>query len=202
MTEAEALFMEALRGGALVPELFTYSFADVETSEDLPHNNPVIVAQGDQEVNRRWTELRKERPGAGPSDYLWRHYHLAIQASEPMSFGRGYLLFRQAELATADLQFEAAARILLDGIYQAACGDAVRMDFYADPPVHTLKDFATEGGVFIAPAWLRLVAEIREHLPWDDDTWCRVFDEVAGRWSTDWRAQETRWIWGEIAKSG
>lgn len=201
LTEGEALFLEALRGGSLVPELFTYAIEDVKTAEDLPHNNPVIVAQGDLEVNRRWAVLRERQPGAGPVEYLWWHYQEAIKAAETLSFNQGYLLFRQAELAAADLQYEAAALIILDAIYVAACGDALRMDYYSTPPRQTKRDLAAEGGIFIAPAWLRLVADLREALPWSSEVWESKMAGVAERWTSDWRAQPYQAIWLEIDKA-
>jgi len=201
LTEGEALFMEALRGGALVPELFTYALGSVKTAEDIPHNNPLIVAQGDLEVERRWGLLRERMPDAGPVEYLWWHYQEAQKETDTLSFQRGYLLFRQAELAAAERQHEAAALIILDAIYVAACGDALRIDFYADPPKQTKKDLALDGGVFIAPAWLRLVDDLRSILQWPEDRWQAAMGRVAERWSEDWRAQPYQPIWAEIVKA-
>ena len=192
--------MDALRGGSLVPELFRYDLGANLAWEDLPHNRPEIVAQGDAEVDRRWAELRAGQPKAGPGEYLWKHYSDEIQATEKLSFRHGYLLFRQAELAFAQQQYDAAAKIILDAAYVAACADAVRMDWLAEPPAETIQDFEIHGVPMTSPAWLRLLSDLREVLPWSGDDWCRVMAEMAARWRADWRAQRPDLVWQEIDK--
>lgn len=200
LTEAEALFMEALRGGSLVPELFRYDLGAGLAWEDLPHHNPETVAQGDAEVNRRWGALRASQPRAGPSEYLWKHYSDQIQATEALSFRHGYLLFRQAELAAADRQYEASARIIMDAAYVAACADAVTMDWLADPPVEINRDFEAHGVPMTPPAWLRLVCELRDLLRWSSADWGRVTEEMAARWRASPRAQRPDLVWREVDK--
>ncbi|WP_433950809.1 hypothetical protein [Brevundimonas bullata] len=192
--------MDALRGGALVPELFTYAIGSITSAEDLPHNNPAIVAKGDAEVDRRWRNLAARLGGsASPATYLWHHYEETALACERPDYRLGYIRFRQAELLQLDGAREAALRMIYEALYAEVCAPRVSMDFYADPPRWVMDEMRPDQQIGFPSAWQGLALDLIGNLDTADDGLATLFMRGTERWAGNPLCQNRNHAWQAVA---
>lgn len=201
LTEAEALFMDALRGGQLVPHLF-YHDPLTTAPEDIPHNRPEVMAECDRLVDEAWARQAKEagRP-VTVGDLLIAMYEGQADGRDMPDYGLGYLRYRQSEIRLLEGRHSEALGLAMEALYADLCAPRIKVDFLRDPPALYARAIDPNETAAFTPRWLDVAIRAARELQSDPSDLRSAFQTANAKWESNPLAQPLPAAWALIRSS-